>query len=272
MKPWLLLPLIGSILPLSAATVTVTASSPYTTNFDDFIEGDDPSAAPGTFTETNANGQSNTSIVQVPGQGLGMRQTSAGAVGSVTSNTIATVNATGLTGTTGSQFSVSTTFVIDSFVASGVANTSLNAASNSTFGSGYRVVYTISSTTPSSIGGFTIAENGTTMTGVTTTGSNYTPVAGAVLTMTLTGFYNSATSVSLAGYLFDSNGTEIARVTITDTSAQTGNFFGMRTAVNGSGANESVTFTNFTLAVPEPASATLALVALGCLSFRRRRA
>jgi len=272
MKLWVSLPLVMCVLPVSAATVTVTAGSPYTTNFDDFIEGDDPDADPGTFTEANSNSQSNSSIVQVPGQGLGLRQTSAGAVGSVSSNTIATVNATGLTGATGNQFSVSTTFVIDSFVASGVANTSLNAASNSTFGSGYRVVYTIASTSPGSVGGFTIAENGTTMTGVTTTGSNFTPAAGAVLTMTLTGFYNSATSVSLAGYLFDSTGTEVARVTITDTTAQTGNFFGMRTAVNGSGSSESVTFTDFTLAVPEPASAALAVLSAGALCFRRKRA
>jgi len=271
MKLWALLLLGGGVLPLNAALVTVTAGSPYTTNFDDFIEGDDPDADPGTFTETNANSQSNSSIVQVPGQGLGLRQTSAGITGSVTSNTIATINATGLTGATGNQFNVSTTFVIDSFAASGVANTSLNAASNSSFGNGYRIVYTIASTTPSSIGNLTIAENGTTMTGVTTTGTNFTPVAGAVLTLTLTGFYNSATSVSLAGYLFDSGGTEIARVTITDTSAQTGNFFGMRTAVNGAGATESVTFTNFTLAVPEPTSFTLAMLSLGTLAFRRKR-
>jgi hypothetical protein len=264
MKLWISLPLAMSVAPLSAATVTVTAESPYTTNFDDFIEGNDPDADPGTFTETNSSANANSSIVQVPSQGLGLRQTATS-----TSNTIATVDATGLTGATGNQFSVSTTFVIDSFSTAGIANTSLNAAASSTFASGYRISYTLASTTPGAIGGLTLSENATTIAGATTTGTTYTPAAGAVLTLTLTGIYSSATSVSLAGYLFDSGGNEVARVTFTDTSAQTGNFFGVRTAVNG--GTESVTFTNFTLAVPEPASAALAIISAAGLSFRRKR-
>ncbi len=257
---------------LFAGTVIVTTGNPFTTNFDEYTGTDPIDGTAGRFTASGTGTFSN-SITSLGGSNLALSQSASGpTTGTGSGAAIAAVNTTGLTAN-GGGFTVSTTFLTTTAGTTGTTNLSVNGAASSTFGTGYRLVYTTFAATGT--GTLSFARNGTTIgtsAGAVISGS-FVPSSVTPLTLSMTVLYNSNNNATIIGALYNGT-TQVASLSFTDTNTvQRGEYFGVRTAASGAGANETITYTDFTLAaVPEPASAALAGMAGLLLTLRRRRA
>jgi hypothetical protein len=260
------------------ATAFAAVSADYSENFNALEDGN---TTPVQWTEPAGTGLS-TIIDRGAGNkvynvGIAASTTTASSVGLVQVTNVA--NPVSIT--TSVQFSYnSITSLTNTFATNG-----LLLYSDSSAGSYYRVIYNPGMNNNGSI---EIVEAGGTTTGMTATsgGTNITggvrstatiPVSSASLnalyTLTATTSY-TGTTLNFAVTL--SVGASTISMSASDTSAKTGNYFGLRTATfanstpNATGLD--VDYDNFSLnIVPEPATASLCVLgALGLLRRNRR--
>lgn len=221
----------------------------YMENFDDATLGD---VVPSGWTENGSAPLSNATIVTT-GSDQGYQFILSGAT-----HLNSTVD---ITDASPSSFMVSVSFTITSMAAnpSAFSNINLIALSNTTDGStGYRLGYNIGNTDR---GRLSLGEHGTSGLTTTTSTTTLTPTVNVLYTMTLTGAYVSGAFNFTASL---TNGTDTINLSATDPSARTdATRFGFRTASNNAANSSTVVFDDFSVSIPEPASA--ALVGLGLL-------
>ncbi len=95
-------------------------------------------------------------------------------------------------------------------------------------------------------------------------------VAGNRYTLTLEGEYVSS-DLKLTLTLVNLTTNITTTITGTDTTPLTGQFFGFRNRTGSGASNLDVSFDNFSVVIPEPASATLLAMSALLLSCRRRK-
>jgi hypothetical protein len=269
---------LGTCAVLSLAATSQAAFLTYTETFDT-----DPPAG---FTENTGNATNGGSNWEATGGTYVNRFPSSG-TGTLTGevNSGAAVAPTGFDGSLKQDFVVSARVRFNS-VTVGSTNQQVELAlldsnSNPTEGSLYtfQIQYGNSNSTTER-GRFRLVDR---TGGTAVTSSNEFVVDAATLpplntwfTMTVTGDYNDVgTSLALTGTLSYTNASSqfISKsVTLTDSSSPaTGNYFGFRDRVSGSGGAMNVSWDDLTVTVPEPASA-MALAGGLLLLARRRRA
>ena len=240
------------VVGLSFASSALAATAPFNETF--------ASTPADTWTTTGTAGWSVTG---------GYYQAAGSTTAGSFSSTVALTNVNSTTFTPGTSFTISSTFQITA----GTSNAGGEFYGLALFGTPSNLTTSYYLADVQRSGSIRIVSLGSTnadFTGGTATAIGSALALNTNYTLTFTGTYTSANSLSMSFGITDANNTLLKSVTATDATALTGTNFGFRLNNNTAGSAMTAKFDNLDVAavsaIPEPATYA-AIVGLGFLAL-----